>query len=421
MIPVRPVAGYRIDRSSVMDGKTVASSRAIVEEVRKEGDSALRKFTREFDGVELSSFEVPRWKIDASADRLSEEVREAIRTAYDNILAYHREGVLHDFEMEPRPGVSLGRKVVPFRRAGLYAPGGLAVYPSMVLMASAPANVAGVGELVLCSPPTREGTLPDAVLFAAGVAGIGRVFLLGGAHAVAAMAYGTESVPRCDVIAGPGNRFVTAAKKIVSDDVAIDFIAGPSEILVLSDGTTSARWIAAELIAQAEHAPDACSILVTTSPEQAEAVGKELAEQVEGRERTEVIGAALEEHGALLVAPTLEEAVSFSNLYAPEHLVLSCRNPERVLDSIVNAGSVFLGEHSPVAIGDYCAGPNSILPTLGNSRRVGGLTANTFVKTISWQNLSPAGLSSLRKTAMTMAGVEKLEGHAASIGIRDDS
>jgi histidinol dehydrogenase len=323
--------------------------------------------------------------------------------------------------MESRPGITLGRKVVPFSRAGLYAPGGLAVYPSMVLMAAAPANIAGVGELVLCSPPTRKGTLPDAVLYAALLSGVRRVFMLGGAQAIAAMAYGTQSVPPCDMIAGPGNRFVTAAKKIVANDVAIDFLAGPSEVLVLSDGTTNPSWIAAEMIAQAEHAPDACSLLVTTSSEQAEAVGNELAEQVEKRERTEVIGASLEDHGELLVASSLEEAVDFSNRYAPEHLVLSCENPERVLDSILNAGSVFLGEHSPVAIGDYCAGPNSILPTLGGALRVGGLTANSFVKTVSWQKLSSEGLASIRDIGMTLAKVEKLEGHGASIEIRDEA
>ena len=421
MIPVRPLTEYQIDHSVVVDPETISSARSLIEEVRSGGDSALRKMTLEFDGVDLDSLEVPQEMIESSQDRVSSEVKTAIQSAYENILSYHSKGVLEAFEFESQSGVTVGRKVVPFRRAGLYAPGGLAVYPSMVLMAAGPAQVAGVEELVLCSPPTKEGVLPDPVLYAALIAGIDRVFLLGGAHAIAAMAYGTESVPPCEIIAGPGNRFVTAAKKIVSEDVAIDFLAGPSEVLVLADGTTSSRLIAAEMIAQAEHAPDACSLLVTSSSKQAEEVGHELSEQIENRDRMEVIGAALEEHGALLVADSLQDSIDFSNRYAPEHLVLSVRDPESVLTQIRNAGSVFLGEYSPVAIGDYCSGPNSILPTLGLSRRLGGLTANSFLKTVSWQKLSPRGLTSLAEVALPIARVENLEGHAASIEMRDES
>jgi histidinol dehydrogenase len=420
MIPVRPLAEYRIDHSVVVDPETISSAKTLIEAVRSGGDAALRKMTLEFDGVGLDSLEVPREVIESSQTRVPSGVQKAIRSAYENILTYHRKGVLAAFEFESQSGVTVGRMVVPFSRAGLYAPGGLAVYPSMVLMSAGPARVAGVEELILCSPPTKGGVLPDPVLYAALIAGIDRVFLLGGAHAIAAMTYGTESVPACDMIAGPGNRFVTAAKKIVSEHVAIDFLAGPSEVLVLSDGTTSPRLIAAEMIAQAEHAPDACSILVTSSSKQAEEVGQELSEQIENRERREVIGAALEEYGALLVAESLPEAIDFSNRYAPEHLVLSVGDPEGVLKQIQNAGSVFLGEYSPVAIGDYCSGPNSILPTLGLSRRLGGLTANSFLKTISWQKLTPQGLTSLAKVALPIARVEKLEGHAASIEMRDE-
>ena len=420
MIPVRPLAEYRIDHSAVVDPETISSAKSLIEAVRSGGDAALRKMTLEFDGVALDSLEVPRDVIESSQSRVPSGVQKAIRSAYENILTYHRKGVLEAFEFESQSGVTVGRKVVPFSRAGLYAPGGLAVYPSMVLMGAGPARIAGVEEIVLCSPPTKEGILPDPVLYAALIAGIDRVFLLGGAHAIAAMAYGTQSIPSCDIIAGPGNRFVTAAKKIVSEDVAIDFLAGPSEVLVLSDGSTSSRLIAAEMIAQAEHAPDACSILVTSSSKQAEEVGQELSEQIENRERRELIGTALEDHGALLVAESLPDAIDFSNRYAPEHLVLSVGDPEGVLTQIQNAGSVFLGEYSPVAIGDYCSGPNSILPTLGLSRRLGGLTANSFLKTVSWQKVTPQGLTSLAKVALPIARVENLEGHAASIEMRDE-
>jgi histidinol dehydrogenase len=306
--------------------------------------------------------------------------------------------------------------VVPYERAGLYIPGGLAVYPSSLIMAAAPASVAGVRELVLCSPPP----IPDVVLWTAKLCGVARVFRIGGAHAIAAMAYGTESVPRCEILAGPGNKFVTAAKKLVADEVAIDFLAGPTEILVLSDGETSAKFIAADLIAQSEHDPAACSILVTTSEKQAREVDAELDRQAPKHERREIIEKSLKERGALLVAENLDEAVGFSNRYAPEHLVLSCRQPHPILKQIRHAGSIFLGEYSPVAIGDYCAGPNAILPTLGDARRRSGLTANTFVKTLAYQNLSPEGLALMAPTAVALAKVENLGAHRRSIEIRHE-
>jgi histidinol dehydrogenase len=405
-------------RRGALEGKVRDAVGAILGDFRKDGDAAIRRLTRKFDGADMERFEASPEEIAGAEKRLPQAVQAAIRSMHDSVARYHKNGVLKDFEIEPMPGVRLGKLTVPFERAGLYVPGGLAAYPSSVVMTSVPAAVAGVRELVLCSPPSKEGTLPDAVLFAAKVCGVSRVFKVGGAQAVFAMAYGTATVPRCDIIVGPGNVYVTAAKEIVQGEVAIDFLAGPTEILVLSDGEASARFIAAELAGQAEHAPDACCLLVTTSPAQADAVVKELEAQVPVRERAEIIRQALGSRGAILVADSLDAAVSFANDFGAEHLVLATKHPVEVLRRIRSAGSVFLGEYTPVAMGDYGVGPNHVLPTMGDARRRGGLTANTFIKSISYQMLSREGLAKVAPTASTLARVENLEAHLNSIEVR---
>jgi histidinol dehydrogenase len=285
-------------------------------------------------------------------------------------------------------------------------------------MAAVPARVAGVRERILCTPPTEKGTVPDAILFAARVCGVSRVFMAGGAQAVFAMAYGTPTIPRCEVVVGPGNAYVTAAKKLVRDDVAIDFLAGPSEILVISDGETSPRFIAADLIGQAEHAPDACCVLVTVSEKQAAEVDREIEAQVASCGRPDIVKKALSGNGAILVAETLDEAVAFANEFAAEHLTISTRRAVEILKKIRNAGSIFVGEYSPVAIGDYGVGPNHILPTMGEARRQGGVTASTFIKTVSYQSLSRDGLEKVAPTATTLARLEGLDGHLKSIEAR---
>ncbi|MBI2901829.1 MAG: histidinol dehydrogenase [Planctomycetes bacterium] len=416
MIPVRSLAEYAIDRKAVVDDATFASCRGIVEDVRRRGDAAVREYAKRFDRVEPASFEVNTAEIEAAMGSVAPEVQAAIRTAYDRVFRFHHQGLLRGFEDTSRPGVTLGMRVVPFERAGIYVPGGLAAYPSSVCMAAAAANVAGVRETILCTPPEPQATL----LCAARICGVTRVFRIGGAQAVAAMAYGTESVPACEIVAGPGNRFVTAAKKAVADDVAIDFLAGPTEVLVLSDGTTSPRFVAADLIAQAEHDPAALSILVTTSREQAEAVAREFSVQIPRLERAAIVVHALRDHGALLVAPDFDAAVAFANRLAPEHLVISTRDPMEVLPRIRHAGAVFLGEHSPVAMGDYGSGPNAILPTLGDSRRRSGLSANTFVKTITYERLTPEALAREAAPAIALATVEGLGAHRRSIEIRHE-
>ncbi|HXG59965.1 MAG TPA: histidinol dehydrogenase [Planctomycetota bacterium] len=422
MIPVSPltpeIRRRYLSRRGAIEGAVRESVEAIRERVRREGDAALRALTRKFDGPDLERLEVgpDEW---ARAERaLPQNVQAAVRSMYDSVVRYHKQDLARPFEFQPLKGVLLGKLVVPFERAGLYVPGGLAVYPSSVVMAAAPAQVAGVREIVLSTPPTREGTLPDAVLFAARVSGVSRVFKVGGAQAIFAMAYGTETVPRCEVLAGPGNAYVTAAKKLVQEETAIDFLAGPTELLVLSDGTTSPRFIAAELAGQAEHSPDACCVLVTTSREQAEAVARELEEQVRVLERAEIIRRAMTSQGALLVAASFDEAVAFANAFGAEHLTISTRRPVEALKRIRSAGSVFLGEYSPVAVGDYGVGPNAILPTYGEACRRGGLSANSFLKTISYQMLSREGLEQVAPTATTLARVEGLTAHLRSIEVR---
>jgi histidinol dehydrogenase len=285
-------------------------------------------------------------------------------------------------------------------------------------MCAVAAKAAGVKTRVLCTPPGPEGKIPAAVLFAAESCGVERLFKIGGAQAVAAMAYGTTSVPRVEIIVGPGNQYVTAAKKLVSGDVAIDFLAGPTEVLILSDGRASAAFIAADLIAQAEHDPLACAILVTTSAKQAHDVDIELDRQVPALPRRTIIEQALKGQGALLVVDDLDEALDFANEYAAEHLVLAVRNPRRALQSIRHAGAVFLGDYSPVASGDYCVGPNSTLPTLGDARRASGLSASTFLKSISYELLTREGLRSIAPMATTLATTEGLAAHCRSIEVR---
>ena len=422
MIPVRRLtpetrAGL-VGRRSAMEDKVRAAVDAVWEEFRKDPDGAIRSLAKRFDGADLKDIEVGPEELAAAEKACPQTTSNAIRTMYDSVVRYHKQDPAKGFEFEPVKGVRLGKLVVPFDRAGLYVPGGLAVYPSCVVMAAAPARVAGVKELVLCTPPRADGTVPEAVLVAALVCGVSRVFKIGGAQAVFAMAQGTPSVPRCDIIAGPGNAFVTEAKRRVQAATAIDFLAGPTELLVVSDGTTSARFIAAELIGQAEHSPDTCCVLVTTSEAQAKEVAKELEAQTAKAARAEIIRKAMTTSGALLTVDTLDEAMAFANEFGAEHLTLSTKTPTETLKKVKSAGSVFLGEWSPVAIGDYGAGPNAILPTYGEACRRGGLTANTFTRTVSYQLLSKEGLQALAPTAMTLARVENLDAHLRSIEVR---
>ncbi len=405
-------------RRGGIEGRVRDTVARILADFRKDRDGTLRKLAKKFDGCDLKDLEVQPEEVAAAEKALPQTVRGAIRAMADSVLRYHKQDVARGFEFSPIKGVVLGKQIVPFDRAGLYVPGGLAVYPSSVVMAAVPASAAGVKEIVLCTPPAKDGKVPDAVVYAAMVCGVARVFKVGGAQAVFAMAYGTPTVPKCEVIAGPGNAYVTAAKKLVQDETAIDFLAGPTELLVLSDGETSAKFIAAELIGQAEHSPDTCCVLVTTSRGQAEDVARELEAQTAKAARAEIIRKAMASQGGLFVAANFDEALAFTNEFAAEHLSVSTKRPIEVLKRIKSAGSVFLGEYSPVAMGDYGAGPNAILPTYGEAARRGGLTAATFVRAVSYQLLSREGLEAMATHAMTLARVEGLEAHLRSIEVR---
>jgi histidinol dehydrogenase len=407
-----------LSRKGALAGNVSETVDQIYADFKKDPDGTIRALTKKFDKVDLANFEVTAEEVARAEERLPQNVQVAIRSMYDSVVRYHKQDLAKSFEIQPIKGVSLGKMVVPLERAGLYVPGGLAVYPSSVIMAAAPARVAGVKELILCTPPNAEGKIPDAVLFAAMVCGIAHIYKVGGAQAVFAMAYGTPTVPKCEIIVGPGNIYVTAAKKKVQDEVAIDFLAGPTELLVLSDGTTSAKFIAAELIGQAEHAPDTCCVLITISDEQARAVDAEMEIQAQQCERAEIIRQSMSTNGALIVANTFDDAVAFTNEFAAEHLTVSTAKPIEILKRIKAAGSVFLGEYSPVAVGDYGIGPNAILPTFGETLRRGGLSANTFTRPIFYQMLSKEGLQNVAPTATTLARIENLQAHLRSIEVR---
>jgi histidinol dehydrogenase len=394
-----------------------ADVQEIVDDVRTEGDVALRRFTSEFDDVEVGNLDVTD-RAERAVDSLDPDVRDAIEQAAANIRAFHERQRPEDWR-ETVDGRELGRRFRPLSRAGVYVPGGTASYPSSALMGVVPAAVAGVDHIAVTTPPAEE--LPAATLAAAHIAGADAVYQVGGAQAIAALAYGTETVPACDVVVGPGNRWVTAAKADVRGDVEIDMLAGPSEVLVLADDTADPALVAAELVAQAEHDTDASVAAVTADEELAEAVLAAADRQAGEREREEVIRGAFESPASgVFLARSTSEAVLFADEYAAEHLSILAADEEDLLDRIDSAGSVFLGPHSPVAAGDYASGPNHVLPTGGNARRVSGLSVETFLRSTTVQRLSAEGLADVGDAVRTLARTEGLEAHAASVERRLD-
>ena len=389
----------------------------IVDRVRAEGDAALREFGREFDGVDVGNIDVTdrarRAREEVDADLLA-----AIERAAENVRAFHERQLPADWRKD-FGGRVLGRRFRPVGSAGVYAPGGTAAYPSSALMGAVPAKVAGVDHVAVATPPAE--TLHPATLAAIDVAGADAVYQVGGAQAIAALAYGTETVDAVDVVVGPGNRWVTAAKAAVRDDVEIDFLAGPSELLVVADGTADPELVAADLLAQAEHDTDASVVAVTDVEDLAEAVVDEMEAQLGGRDRKAVIRGALDNDASgVFLARSMSEAALFAEEYAAEHLAIQAADDEALLDRIDSAGSAFLGSHSPVAAGDYASGPNHVLPTGGRARIVGGLSVDTFLRSTTVQRISAEGLADLRETITTLAEAEGLEAHAASVEKRFD-
>lgn len=390
---------------------------SIVAEVRKSGDEAIRAYTREFDNVEIPQLDITAQAAQAE-EAVSDSVMQAIRTAASNIRQFHERQTRADWRAE-FDGRELGRRFRPIASAGVYVPGGTAAYPSSALMGVIPARVAGVEHVSVATPPAEE--INPITLAAIHEAGADRVYAMGGAQAIAALAYGTATVTPVAKVVGPGNRWVTAAKAIVRGDVAIDFLAGPSELLVVADGTADPGVIAADLLAQAEHDPDAAVVLVTPSRDLADAVATRLDEHAAGEDRETMIREALTNAASgILLADGLPEACRFADAFAPEHLAIHAEDDEALLDRIESAGSVFLGQYTPVAAGDYASGTNHILPTNGLARVTGGLSVDTFLRASTIQRLSEAALADLRETITTLATAEGLEAHAASIDQRFD-
>ena len=389
----------------------------IIANVRKRGDEALFEYTERFDRAKLSSLEVSKEEIESALDEVGEEFVGILRRASENIENFHKRQVRNSFIINEKNGVVTGQKVIPLARVGLYVPGGTASYPSSVLMNAIPAKIAGVGEIIMVSPASG-GRVAPAILAAAKVAGVDRIFKVGGAQAVAALAYGTESVPAVDKIVGPGNAFVAEAKKQVFGRVAIDMIAGPSEILVIADATCNPTYVAADLLSQAEHDKNATAVLVTDSKELADAVATELEKQLSLLSREEIARTSIDNNGKIIITKDIDEAIEVANALAPEHLEICVDEPFKYLDKINHAGSVFMGKYCPEALGDYFAGPNHTLPTSGTARFSSPLSVDDFVKKTQFSYYTEEALSKVALKVEYFAKKEGLTAHAKSAVIR---
>ncbi len=390
----------------------------ILERVRNEGDAALFDYTKRFDGVELESLEVPREEINEALTNADSRFTDALLNALENISAFHNRQKHQSF-IDARPdGTILGQRVRGLKRVGLYVPGGTAAYPSSVLMNAVPAKIAGVEELIMVTPPSKDGGANPDILTAAAIAGVDRVFLVGGAQAVGALTYGTATIPRVDKIVGPGNIYVATAKRLVYGRVDIDMIAGPSEILVLADSSADPVYLAADLMSQAEHDVLAAAILLTTDEELAHRTVAEIERQVQGLSRRSIIESSLRDHGAVIVCRSLDEMVELANDIAPEHIELMVEEPMALLGSIDNAGSVFMGKYSPDPLGDYYAGPNHVLPTSGTARFFSPLSVDSFVKRSSFISFTREALAEASGDITVIAEREGLTAHANSIKVR---
>lgn len=390
----------------------------IIADVRVNGDTALRKYSSKFDGFNGDSFEVSEAEFQTAKGELSAEYVKMLENSINNIKAFHEKQLRCGFEIDYGDRV-VGQKVTPVESAGLYVPGGTAAYPSTVLMNAIPAKIAGVKNVVMVTPVKADGKVKPEILVAAKLCGVNRVFKLGGAQAIAALAYGTESVPKVDKITGPGRDYVATAKKLVSGVVCgIDMVAGPSEILVVADGDANAEFVAADLLSQAEHDVIASALMITDSEKMAKNVAEELEKQVEQLERRDIAYASLQNNCKIIVAEGIEKAVELANEYAPEHLELAVKEPKKLLDSVKNAGSVFLGYNTPEAVGDYYAGANHTLPTSGSARFSSPLSVDDFIKTTQYVYYSKSALEKAADDIITFANSEGLTGHGKSVAVR---
>ncbi len=404
-------------RSEVEIGGTSQNIERIINDIKNRGDLAVLDYTEKFDDVKLG-----RDQIRVKQDRIERAKREVHPRKYDvmkeaaeNIEKFHERQVPEDWMDEMANGVLAGQTVRPLDTVGIYAPGGSAEYPSTVLMSAIPAMKAGVKNIVLCTPPNSRKSVNEVTLVAADIASVDEIYKVGGAQAIVSMAYGTKTIPKVDKIVGPGNIYVAGAKKAVSNDVSIDFVAGPSEVLILADSSANPRYVALDMVAQAEHDSSAASVLVTTSMNLAEEVQEEVKSVLEDIPRERTAAKALEEYGNIIVVDDLDSGIDFANDYAPEHLEIVTRSPDDVVDSIEHAGAIFIGSNSPTSAGDFAVGPSHVLPTGGEARSFAGLSVQDFVRMTSVQKLSEDGLREISDIAMKLANIEGLSAHAKSI------
>lgn len=403
----------------VADSSTLlAKVKSVLEEVQQQGDAAVQKYTLQFDGVSLTQLSVTEEELQEAVESLDKDLKKAIERAADNIRTFHAHQLKPEPIVETMKGIQCWRKSVGIEKVGLYIPGGSAPLFSTILMLGIPASIAGCSEVILCSPPDKSGKLHPAILFAAQLVGIRKIFKIGGVQAIGAMAYGTETVPAVYKIFGPGNQYVTAAKQLVQmDGLAIDMPAGPSEVCVMADDTAVPAFVAADLLSQAEHGPDSQVLLVSTSASLINQVNEELEKQLSALPRKELAAIALSNSRAVLMN-TIEEAIELVNAYAAEHLIIACDQAEAIAENIVNAGSVFIGNYSPESVGDYASGTNHTLPTNAYARMYSGVSVDSFVKKITFQKLTREGLLSIAGTVEIMAEAEGLSAHARAVTIR---
>ena len=390
----------------------------ILKDVKKRGDKALFEYTKKFDKVDLKTLEVSEEEIQKAFDTIDKELLEVIKYSHDNIKLFHERQVRNNFIVKKENGVSLGQIINPIEKVGLYVPGGTAAYPSTVLMNAVLEKIAGCKEIIMVTPPTSDGTILPSLLVAAKIAGVDRIFKVGGAQSIAALSYGTESIPKVYKIVGPGNIYVAMAKKMVYGEVSIDMIAGPSEVLIIADDSANPVHVAADLLSQAEHDKLAASILVTTSKELAKNVAEQLEIQLKELEREEIARVSIETQGRIIITKTIDEAIKISNEIAPEHLELAVSNPFELLTRVKNAGSIFMGHNTPEPLGDYLAGPNHTLPTSGTAKFSSPLSVDDFIKKSSFIYYSKEGLEEVKDKVIKFAESEGLTAHARSVSKR---
>lgn len=406
------------DRANETDKKITAAVSEIIENVRLNGDKAVKEYTIKFDGKAPEKLEIEREALEDAVGECDADFIEALYRAADNIEDFHKRQLQQSWINTKEDGVILGQRIRGLERVGIYVPGGTAAYPSSVLMNAIPAKIAGVKEIIMVTPPSKDGKPNPDILAAAAIAGVDRVFLAGGAQAVAALAYGTDTIPKVDKIVGPGNIFVATAKRLLYGVVDIDMVAGPSEILIIADNSANAKYVAADMISQAEHDVLASSILLTTSRKLADEVNEQLNRQVPSLTRSEIINKSMKDYGKIIVFEDMDEVIKYANEFAPEHLEVCCENPMEYIGKLDNAGSVFLGNYSPEPVGDYYAGPNHVLPTGATARFFSPLSVDSFVKKSSFIYYTRDALEFACDDIIKLAETEGLTGHANSIKVR---